>query len=165
MIVIAECKALNCIFSCGFNLTFTLQCASTLYCISSLTLFTVSSIISLFFILYISSFLIPFILLQSPLKYLLLLKSLVWPLLPKLLVLLFLRFLIFQFPWLFPLIFFYFAKVYWLCAILWFLYLLWYFIYRCCFNTSFTNLFLLVNPIIYFNGLVNKSLYIFRILY
>ena len=160
MIVIVKYKTSNYIFFCAFNPTFTLQYIGALYCISSLTLFIVFGIISLFFILYVSSFLILLVLLWSLLKYLFLLRFLIWPLLPKLLSL---RFLISWLLQLFPLIFSCSTKVYWLCAVPQFLYLLWYFIYRCCFNTSFTSFFLLVNPIIYFNSLVNKGPYIFRI--
>ena len=165
MIIIVKYKTSYYIFSCTFNLTFTLQYIGTLYYISSLTLFTVFGIISLFFTLYINSFLIPFILLQSPLKHLLLLRFLVCPLLPKLLVLLSLKSLISQLLQLSLLVFLYSTKVHQLRAILWFLYLLWYSIHRCCLNISLTGSFLLVNSIIYFNGLINKSLYIFHIFY
>ena len=79
---------LDYIFSYTFNLFPILKFISTLYCISSLILSIVFNKISLSFTLYINSFLIPFILLWSLLKYLLLLKSLVWPLLFRLLVLL-----------------------------------------------------------------------------
>jgi hypothetical protein len=87
MIIIVKYKTLNYIFSHAFNLFSTLKFTSTLYCINSLTLPTVFNKISLSFTLYTSSFLILFILLWSPLKHLLL-KSLVQPLLFKLLVLL-----------------------------------------------------------------------------
>ena len=165
MIIIAEYETSNCAFFCTFNFTFILQYIGTLYCIGSLTLSIVSSIMFLFFIFYASSFLILLILLWSLLKCLLLLKFLIQPLFPRLLVLLLLKSLI---SWLLQLsfiVFFYFTKVYWFYAVLWFLYLLWCFVHRCCFNTSFTSFFLLVDPIIYFDGLINKSFYIFCIFY
>ena len=165
MIIIVKYKTFNCIFFGALNPTFTLQYASVFYYIGSLTLFTVFNIISLSFTLYISSFLILFILLQSLLKYLFLLKSLTQPLLFGLLVLLFLRFLIFQLLQLFPSVFLYTTKVHWFCTILWFLYLLWCFIYRYYFNTSFTSSFFLKNPIINLYYLVNKGFYIFYIFY
>ena len=90
-----------------------MQYTNTLYYINSLTLPTVFSEISLFFMFYISSFFKPLVLLQSPLKCLLLLKSLIQLLLFKLLVSLLLRFLT---PWplqLLFLVFLYTVKVYW----------------------------------------------------
>ena len=77
MIIIAECETFNYIFSYTLNFFFfTLYSITAFYCISSLTLPTVSSKISLFFTLYASSFFKPFILLWSLPKYFLLLKSL-----------------------------------------------------------------------------------------
>ena len=106
------------------QLFFTIQYTSVFYCINSLTLPTVFSEMFLFFILYISSFFKPFVLLQSLFKCLLILRSLGWPLLPKLLVLLFIKSLTLQPLQLFALVFLYTAKVYQLYAVLQFLYLL-----------------------------------------
>ena len=96
--IIVKYKTLNYIFSYTFNLFPTLGFTSTLYYINSLTLSIVFNKMSLSFILYINSFLILFVLLWSLLKCLLLLRSLVWPLLLKLLVLLPLEFLTSQLP-------------------------------------------------------------------
>ena len=136
-----------------------------LYCINSLTLPIVFSKIFSSFTLYASSFFILFILLWSPLKYLFLLKSLVWPLLPGLLVLLLLKSLISWLLQLLPSVFLYTAKVYWLCAILQFLYLLGRFVCRRSCITTLTSSLFLVNPCIDFNSLVNKTSYIFYIFY
>ena len=165
MIIIIKYKTLDYIFFYTFNLFPTLKFTGALYCISSLTLPIVFSKMSLSSTLYISFFLILFVLLQSPLKYFLLLKSLAQPLLLRLLILLPLKSLTLQLPQLLPLVFLYTAKVYWFCTILQFLYLLGCSVHKCSYITTLTSFFSLVNPCINFNGLVNKTSYIFYIFY
>ena len=163
MIIIAEYKTLNYIFFYAFNLFPTLKFINTFYCISSLTLPIVFNKIFLSFILYVSSFFILFILLWSLFKCLLLLRSQVWPLLPRLLVLLLLESLTPQLLQLLPLVFLYTAKVHWLYIILQFLHLLGCSVYRRGCITTFTGFFSLVDPYVNLNSLVNKTFYIFFI--
>ena len=165
MIIIIKYKILDYIFSYTFNLFPTLKFTSVFYCISSLTLFIVFNKMSLSFTLYINSFLILFVLLWSLLKYFLLLRSLVQPLLPRLLVLLPLESLTPQLPQLFPLVFLCTTQVYWLCAILQFLHLSGRFIYRCSCVIILISFLSLIDPSINLNGLVNKTSYIFYIFY
>ena len=165
MIIIAEYKNFNYIFSYAFNLFFILKFTSTLYCINFLTLPIVSSEISLSSTLYINFFFKPFVLLQSLFKYLLLLRSLVWPLLPRLLILLPLKSLILWLLQLLLLVFLCTAKVYQLYTILQFLYLLRCSVHRRSYITTFTSSFSLVDLYIDLNSLVNKTSYIFYIFY
>ena len=165
MIIIAEYKTLDYAFSYTFNLFPTLRFTDALYCISSLTLSIVFNKMSLSSILYTSSFFILFILLWSPLKYLFLLRSLVQPLLPRLLVLLPLKSLILQLLQLLSLVFLYTAKVYWLYTILWFLYLLQCSIYRYRLTITLIGPFPLENPVINLNCLFNKVYYTISIFY
>ena len=82
-IVIIKGKMLYCTSFCSFELLCFLGCSCALYCTSSLTLLTVSSIITLFPTVHISSISEPLLLLWSLLKRLFLLKSMVWPLFPQ----------------------------------------------------------------------------------
>ena len=165
MIIIVKYKTLDYIFFYAFNLFPILKFTGIFYYINFLTLFTVSSEMFLFFTLYINSFFIPFVLLWSLLKYFLLLRFLVRPLLPKLLILLPLESLTPQLPQLLPLVFPYTAEVHWLYAILQLLYLLWRFVRRHSYITTLTSSFLLVDFSVNLYYLVNKTSYIFYIFY
>jgi len=84
-IVITEGKIFYCTSFCFFELLCSFGCSYALYYSSTLTLLIISSIMILFSTVYTSSISESLLLLQSLLKCLSLLKSLVWPLLPQLL--------------------------------------------------------------------------------
>ena len=84
-IVITEGKIFHCTSFYSFELLCSFRCSYAFYYSSTLTLSTVSSIITLFSTVYISSIFKPLLLLWSLLKCLSMLESLIWPLLPKLL--------------------------------------------------------------------------------
>ena len=80
-VVITENKMLYCTSFYFFKFFCSLRCGHALYCFSTLTLSTVSSIMTLFSIIYTSSIFKPLLLLWGLLKCLSLLESLVWLLL------------------------------------------------------------------------------------
>jgi len=156
-IVIIKGKMLYCISLYSFKLLCSLRCNCALYCTSSLTLSTVSSIMTLFFIVHTSSIFKPLLLLWSSLKHLFLLKSLVWPLL---LWFLSTGILTSRFPK--PVIaictlrFLCTAKIYWFWTSVLLSYcLLWCFFHWDLLNVSFIGLFSLVDPVVNFNYFVN----------
>ena len=159
---------LNCISLCTFKLFCVLWCGHAFKhaaAIIALTTPTVSYIMSLFSIFYTSSFFKPLFLLQSPLKRLLLLRSMVWPLLPcSLTIKTSFSGVLLSFVISLLLGFFGTAKVYqFQSAILLFGYLLQQPLYWSSF--SLFSILLLVNPVVYLNCLVNKFLYILWIVF
>jgi len=84
-IVITKGKVLNYTPFYSFKFFYSFGCPYTLYCSSALTFLAIFSVVILFPAIYTSSFFKPLFLLWSPLKRLLLLKSLIWLLLPRLL--------------------------------------------------------------------------------
>ena len=78
--IVTKGKVLDYIPSYTFKLFYLSRYYSSFNCVSVLTILIVPSIVSFLFIIYISAFFKLFLLLYGPLKYLSLLKSLVWPL-------------------------------------------------------------------------------------
>ena len=76
-VVITEGKMLHYISPCSFKLFYSLRCSYVFYCSGVLTLLIVSSIMTLFSIIYASSIFKLLFLLQRLLKCLLLLESIV----------------------------------------------------------------------------------------
>jgi len=141
----------------SFKLLYSLRCSYALYCSSALTLSTISSIMTLFFIVYTSSIFKPLLLLQSLLKCLSLLESLVWLLL---LWLLFIEILTSGF--LRPLVAIYIlrflctTKIYWLqTSVLLSYCLLWCFFYWNLFNVVSVSSFSLIDSVVNFNYFIN----------
>ena len=148
---------LYCTSPYSFKLLCSLRCSHALYCSSTLTLSTVSSVITLLFTVHTSSISKPLLLLWSPLKCLFLLESLVWPLLPQ-----FLSIEILTSRFLKPVIaiyilrFLYTAEIYWFQTFISLSYcLLWCFFHQDLPNISFINSFFLVDPIVNLNYFVN----------
>ena len=77
-VVIIESEMFYYAFLCSFELFCSFRCSCAFYCSSALTLLTVSSIMTLFLAIYVSSIFEPLFLLWRLLKCLLLLESIVW---------------------------------------------------------------------------------------
>jgi len=142
---------------CSFKLLCSLRCSYVFYCFNALTLLIVSSIITLFSIVYTSSIFESLLLLWSPLKCLSLLEFLVWLLL---FWLLFIRTLTFRFPRpviaVYMLRFLHTAKIHWLWTfVLLFYCLLWCFFYWNLSNMFSIGSFSLVDSVVNLDYFVN----------
>ncbi len=110
-------------------------------------------IMSLFFIIYACSLFKPFFLLWSLFKCLFLLRSLVWPLLPRSILAILCIVSILTVVLISSLFYFFsFTEVYWLRSTILFWRPLW---YSTCYRYSFVSIFYLVDPIIHFDCLIN----------
>jgi len=148
---------LYCTFSCSFKFFCSLKCGCVFYYSSALTLLTVSSVMTLLPTVYTNSISELLLLLQSLLKCLLLLESIVWPLL---LWLLSIEILTFRF--LRPIVavcilrFLCTTKIHWFwTSILLPHCLLWWFLHWDLPNVYFIGLFSLVDLVVNFNYFVN----------
>jgi len=153
--------------SCSFKLLCSIRCGHAFYCSSTLTLSTVSSIVTLFFIIYTSSISKLLLLLWSLFKCLSLLESLVWPL-----FLWFLSIGILTSRFSRPVVAIYMlrflctAKIHWLqTSILLSHCLLWCFLYWNLSNVVSVGLFSLIDSVINFNYFVNQLLHILGVFY